>query len=190
MAIIKEAILRNVVWMLDYQGAGMAELSYLEPSAISVYRLQKTFEASKTSYRLLMFLALFYRTARPSGVPLATLRDELFDKHGAPPPGTAELLATRIRQIRTVQNFPGFFKAMGLEDLPSKENLCNFLKETIEKSVALDYSRWTLTQGQALAIRMAKEPGVEVAEGVTVNGRIVESLRSRAMTFFPTKLSE
>jgi hypothetical protein len=184
MSIIKEAILRNVVWMLDHQGAGMAELSYLEPSAISDYRLQKTFETSKPSYRLLMFLALFYRTARPSDVLLTTLRD------GAPPAGTAELLATRIRQMRTVKNFPDFFKAIGLKDLPSKENTYNFMKKTIEKSVALGYSRWTLTQGQALAIRRVKEPDVEVAEGVTLDGRIVGSLSSRAMTFFPTKLSK
>ena len=59
VAVIKETILRNVVWMLDSKGAGMAELSYLEPSAISDYRLIKTFLASRTSYRLLLFLSLF-----------------------------------------------------------------------------------------------------------------------------------
>ncbi|TKA34060.1 hypothetical protein B0A50_00040 [Salinomyces thailandicus] len=48
-AIVKEAVTRNVVWMLDDKGAGMAELSYMEPSAVSDYRLQKTFDASKTS---------------------------------------------------------------------------------------------------------------------------------------------
>jgi hypothetical protein len=41
-AIIKEAVTRNVVWMLDTRGAGMFELSYLEPSEISEYRLRKT----------------------------------------------------------------------------------------------------------------------------------------------------
>ncbi|KAL8901290.1 MAG: hypothetical protein Q9207_005276 [Kuettlingeria erythrocarpa] len=66
-AIIKETILRNVVWMLDSKGAGMAELSYLEPSAVSDYRLIKTFQASRTSYRLLMFLSLFSRSARIPG---------------------------------------------------------------------------------------------------------------------------
>ena len=187
LAIIKEAILRNVVWMLDTKGAGVAELSYLEPSAISDYRLQKTFEASKTSYRLLMFLALFYRTARPPGVPLNTLCDEMFDKHGAPPSGTAERLAKNIRHIRTVGNFPEFFKAMGLKDMPSKENLCTFLKKTIEKSVMLGYSRWALTQGQALAIRRVREPSVEVAEGVGVSVKDEEVLTRREIGFFPGK---
>ena len=63
--IIKETVTSNVVWMLDPRGAGMADLSYLEQSAESDYRLQTTFQASKTLYRLLMFLNLFRRTARP-----------------------------------------------------------------------------------------------------------------------------
>jgi len=32
--VIKEAILRNVVWMLDMKGSGNAELAYLEPCDI------------------------------------------------------------------------------------------------------------------------------------------------------------
>lgn len=141
LAIIKEAILRNVVWMLDPKGKGMAELSYIEPSAVSEYRLQRTFEASKVSYRLLMFLATFYKTARVPGKSLSDIRDEMFDAHGAPPKGTAERMAADIRRIRAVNNFPGLFAAMGLEELPSKENFCAFLKNTIGKSVEMGYSR-------------------------------------------------
>ncbi|KAK1836746.1 SUMO-conjugating enzyme ubc9 [Podospora conica] len=63
--IVTEAITRNVVWMLDGKGAGLLELGYLETDAISQYRLKKTFEGSRTSYRLLMFSELFRRTARP-----------------------------------------------------------------------------------------------------------------------------
>lgn len=59
-ALIKEAITRNVVWMLEpsLKGKGLAELSFMETSPVSDYRLQMTFEASKTSYRLFMFLNL------------------------------------------------------------------------------------------------------------------------------------
>jgi len=64
--IITEAITRNVVWLLDQKGAGMAELGYLESDEVCNYRLKKTFEGSRTSYRLLMFSELFRRTARPS----------------------------------------------------------------------------------------------------------------------------
>ena len=63
-AIIKEAVLRNVVWMLDPTGANMPKLAYLEPSPVSEYRLRRTFEDLKTSYRLLTFSALFYKTSR------------------------------------------------------------------------------------------------------------------------------
>lgn len=132
-----------------------------------------------------MLLSLFYRIARPPGVPLTTLHDEMFDKHGALPAGTAERLTKTIRHIRTVGNFPGFFKAMGLKDIPSKENLCTFLKKTIEKSVTLGYSRWALTQGQALAIRRVREPGVEVAERWGVSMKDEEVLTRREISFFP-----
>ncbi|KAL8882531.1 MAG: hypothetical protein Q9198_000488 [Flavoplaca austrocitrina] len=85
IAIIKETILRNVVWMLDSKGAGMAELSYLEPLAVSEYRFIKTFQASRTSYRLLMFLGLFSRSVRIPGKPLESIRDDMFNTYGGPP---------------------------------------------------------------------------------------------------------
>ncbi|KAM7184603.1 SUMO-conjugating enzyme ubc9 [Rhypophila sp. PSN 637] len=65
-AIVKEAITRNVVWVLDTRGAGMAELAYLETDQVSRYRLKKTYQGSRVSYRILMFSELFRRTARPS----------------------------------------------------------------------------------------------------------------------------
>ncbi|KAH7066985.1 hypothetical protein BKA63DRAFT_537376 [Paraphoma chrysanthemicola] len=89
--VIKEAILRNVVWMLDAKGAGYAELAYLEPTGVSNYRLVKTFAASPTSYRLLMFLKLFSSAARPPKKTLLELRETLFDTHGAPPPGMSSV---------------------------------------------------------------------------------------------------
>ena len=48
MAIVRETVTRNVVWMLDKKGSGMSELAYMESDSISQYRLQKTFEAGKT----------------------------------------------------------------------------------------------------------------------------------------------
>jgi len=185
MAIIKEAILRNVVWMLDCKGAGMAELSYIEPSAVSDYRLQRTFEASKISYRLLMFLALFYRTARIPGKSIADLRDDMFDMHSAPPHGTAETMAQKIRQIRTVNSFPDFFKAMGLtsKTIPEKAQFCAFLKRTVEESVKVGYSCQPITQAKALAIRMVRDPGVEVKEGIPSDA----APPKQGISFFPSK---
>ncbi|KUJ06938.1 uncharacterized protein LY89DRAFT_555345, partial [Mollisia scopiformis] len=83
-SILKEAIVRNVVWMFKNNAP---ELSYMEPSAVSEYRLLTTFRATKTSYRILMFQNLFRRTAVTSPrKSLSQLRDEVFKRHGAPPP--------------------------------------------------------------------------------------------------------
>ncbi len=184
LAIIKEAVLRNVVWMLEPKHGHMPDLSYIEPSAVSDYRLQRTFDnkASKFSYRLLMFLALFYKTARVPGKSLSAIRDEMFDAHGAPPRGTAERLAAEIRQIRTVNSFPDFFRAMGLAETPSKEMFCTFLKNTIGESVRKGYSKEPITQWEALALRRLREPGVEI-----VSGAVEVDPPRWGFSFFPPK---
>ncbi|KAL9133159.1 MAG: hypothetical protein Q9175_005660, partial [Cornicularia normoerica] len=87
----EEAVFRNVIGMLDPTDANMPELAYLEPSAISEYRLRRSFQASKTSYRLLMFLNFFCQTARGRATSLANLCDEIFNAHGAPLRGIANL---------------------------------------------------------------------------------------------------
>ncbi|RDW80985.1 hypothetical protein BP5796_05683 [Coleophoma crateriformis] len=176
-SIIKEAVTRNVVWMLESR----PELSYYEPSAVSPYRLEKTFEASTTSYRLLMFLNLFRRTA--VGSPrksLIQLRDETFQRHGAPPRGSAKGLADAIKTIHSVNNFPDFLRTMGIAP-PTAEWFTGFLRECIKSSMAKGYSRMPITQPQALLLRQAKEPGVEVGQGWVAP--YVGRLEQRA--FFP-----
>lgn len=184
LAIIREAILRNVVWMLDNKGAGMAELSYIEPCAVSEYRLQRTFQASKTSYRLLMFFALFYRAARPPGKSLSAIRDELFEMHGAPPRGAAEKMAAEIRDIRNVNSFPAFFNVMGLEASPNKQSFCTFLKSTIENSAKLGYSVQRISQSQAFAIRKFRDPFAQQTTDVNLN---VPAPQRASISFFPGK---
>lgn len=171
--VIKEAILRNVVWMLDAKGADMAELAYLEPSAISEYRLTKTFEASTTSYRLLMFLKLFSSSARPAGKSLADLREALFDSHGVPPPSVSAAMAQRVREIRDTKGFPGFLRAMAIRDIPSKTKFTAFLRRTITDSVAAGYSVMPLSQSKLYMIRKVRERDVEVAEGVGITDAMI-----------------
>ena len=171
--IIKEAILRNVVWMLDSKGADMAELAYLEPSAISEYRLVKTFEASTTSYRLLMFLKLFSSSARPAGKTLTDLREALFDSHGAPPSGVSAAMAQRIRVIREINGFPGFLRAMGITNIPSKTQFTAFLRRTITDSVNAGYSVMPLSQSKLYIIRKMRERDVEVADGMSITDAMI-----------------
>ena len=183
LAIINEAILRNVVWMLDLKGANMPELSYLEPSAVSEYRVRKTFQASLTSYRLLMFCSLFCKSARSDLIkPLASLRDELFDTHGAPPRGTAEQMAREIRRIKTIDSFPLFLQEMGLKDVPEQSEFTSFLRRMVEESVEVGYSRMPISQGEALALRKSVDPSVEIAEGVLQSETIPGLER---LSFFP-----
>lgn len=177
-SIIKEAITRNVVWMLN----AMPELAYMEPSAISHYRLKHTFEASKTSYRLLMFLNLFRRAAVGSPrKPLKIILDEAFERHGAPPRGSAKKLADSIKYIHTVDNFADFLFCMGIEK-PSGEWFTEFLRKCIKASEEKRYSKMPFSQNHALWLRQEKEPSVEVqpnfpAVPVDMSGR----------SFFPGK---
>ncbi|KAK5945825.1 hypothetical protein PMZ80_003033 [Knufia obscura] len=160
MAIIRETVTRNVVWMLDKRGANMPELSYMEADTISHYRLQKTFDASKTSYRLLMFLNLFRTTIHRGHKTLVQIRDELFDAHGAPPRGTAAKLANDIKKLQEVKNFPEFIKIMGLTPPPASK-FTSFLRDCVEDSMRKGYSVWGLSQARALTVRRQVDPGVE-----------------------------
>lgn len=188
MTIIRETITRNVVWMLDAKGANCADLSYMEGDSVSKYRLQKTFEASKTSYRLLMFLNLFRCTTnRGAGAErksLEIIRDEIFDQHGAPPKGSAARLASEIKQLQNVNTFPDFLTIMGVTNMPTATEFTTFLRQTLEDSVAKGYSVWGMSQEKALELRRAKEPDVKVREDPQAEWR---SRGGRGASFFPNK---
>jgi hypothetical protein len=169
--IIKEAIVRNVVWMLsshNHKGGHHPELAYLEPSLVSSYRLVNTYHSSTTSYRLLMFQDLMRRTvlATYGGKTLRQIQAELFERHGAPPEGAAAQLAAEIRRIQDVKNFPAFFEAMSIRNPPTKERFTDFLRRSIGMSALAGYSKVALGQDEALFLRMQREPSVEVAHGV------------------------
>ncbi|KAI1493615.1 hypothetical protein F5X96DRAFT_676908 [Biscogniauxia mediterranea] len=162
-AIITEAITRNVVWLLDRRGSNMAELSFLEDDAVSAYRLDHTFAGSRTSYRLLMFSELFRRTAWPSSgtaKPLAQVRDELFDRHGAPPRGAAARLAAEVRRLHGVADFPAFMREMGLSTVPTPAAFTAVLRDTVRESMRRGYSKWALPRNKAMALRVQKDPKV------------------------------
>jgi hypothetical protein len=191
-AIIKEAVTRNVVWMLDAKGQNMPELSFLEADAVSDYRLSKTFQASKTSYCLLMFAKLMQRCVASTSFvtdpatgtvlrkPIEQRCKELFDHHGAPPPGAAASLAEQVRKIQRVNDFPNFLSRMGVQTMPKKDEFTKWLRGTLSDSVDKGYSKWALNQQEALVLRKLKEPGVGVPEGIEP----AYTVRPR-YTFFP-----
>ena len=160
MAIMRETVTRNVVWVLDKRGANLPELAYMEASTISNYRLQQTFDASKTSYRLLMFLNLFRRTINRGNRTLGQLREELFDSHGAPPRGAAARLAGNIKALQQVKNFPQFIQIMGLTPPPASQ-FTSFLRKCVQDSMVKGYSVWGISQERALTLRKMKDPDVQ-----------------------------
>ncbi|KAI1651080.1 uncharacterized protein F4817DRAFT_367617 [Daldinia loculata] len=187
-AIIIEAITRNVVWLFDKKGADMPELSYLERDPVSAYRLDQTFRGSRTSYRLLMFSELFRRTARPSHKkPLSQVRDELFDRHGAPPYNAAKELAETVRRLHTINDFPAFLREMGIHKVPDAQTFTDVLRKTVKSSIERGYSTMGIPNNYALLLRVKKEPHVsmtdEEAEWLKVNGNIDGTIMLRS--FFP-----
>ncbi|KAI1803960.1 hypothetical protein F4811DRAFT_307157 [Daldinia bambusicola] len=164
-AIIIEAITRNVVWLLDSKGSNMPELSYLERDPVSAYRLDQTFRGSRTSYRLLMFSELFRRTARPSHTkPLTRVRDELFDRHGAPPRGAAQQLSETVRRLHTINDFPAFLREMGIQKIPDAQTFTHLLRKTVQSSMEKGYSKQGIPTEYALLLRIEKDPQVLISD--------------------------
>ncbi|KAI1750522.1 hypothetical protein F4782DRAFT_247244 [Xylaria castorea] len=188
--IITDAIIRNVVWLLDQKGACMAELSYMERDAVSAYRLDKTFQGSRTSYRLLMFSELFRRTARPSHAKiLIQVQDELFDRYGAPPRNASGRLAVEVRRLHTINDFPSFMKEMGLQDIPTPTNFTKVLRETGIVSMNRRYSKPALNQKEARRIRFAKDPQILLTKPkhAEATRHIDHRLLRRSYSFFPDR---
>ncbi|KAI0521708.1 hypothetical protein F5B22DRAFT_595935 [Xylaria bambusicola] len=191
-AIITEAIVRNVVWLLDRKGAGMDELSYMERDSVSAYRLDKTFQGSRTSYRLLMFSELFRRTARPSHEKsLTQVRDELFNRHGGPPIDAAGHLAAEVRRLHTIDNFPAFMREMGLQQIPTPANFTHVLRNTVHESMARGYSRWAIDQKLAMRLRLQKDPYILLTPAERTPATWLDHKPAggrRGYNFFPNRL--
>jgi ubiquitin-protein ligase len=163
--IVKETITRNVVWMLDGgKGQDRMELAYLEKNPVSNYRLRQTFDASRTSYTLLMFQNTFRQIInRGSGANMKSIkqmREELFDAHGAPPIGTARRLSARVGQLQAISNFPDFLNVMGIQ-MPTASFFTGLLRGCIIDSVKKGYSIWGVSQRTAYAQRKILDPEVQ-----------------------------
>jgi hypothetical protein len=129
-----------------------------------------------------MFLNLFRNAARGNHKPLSQLRDEAFARHGAPPANAASALLEKIKEIHTVDSFPAFLDKMGIAK-PSGAWFTNFLRQCMRDSRSKGYLQMTLTQGQALALRLKREPGVERARGVEPD----ENVNIKGLNFFQGK---
>lgn len=169
--IVREAITRNVDELLRKKPV----MAYMEPDdQVSAYRVRLTFEASITSYRTMMFCELFRAVLEslparslsawhPNAVRtgrLVQIRDALFLHHGGPPPGMAEKIAARLRQVQTYTGFPQFIRHMGLTLPPDVKTFSAFLRSTVNDSMRRGFSRPRFQDkgDMLLAMRKLLEP--------------------------------
>ena len=167
IAIVRETVIRNVVWMLDKRGADMPELCYIEANPTSHYRLQRTFQAARSDYRLLMFLNLFRKTINRGKKTLVQLREELFVSYGVPPLSTPTMLLFGTKRLQQVKDMHAFFDYMGLKP-PSASHSTMFLRNCLGKSMQRRYSVWGISQQQALTLRKDVDPEVQEREVVNI----------------------
>ena len=109
--LLQESFARQVVWMLDpLQGKGHTALALLESESVSEWRLKTSFEASRTSLRLVMFQHAFLsqlpalcgkRLGERS--TLLELKEGLDARYGLPPRDMPGRLVQQIKDIYAVR---------------------------------------------------------------------------------------
>ena len=128
---LQEAVTRNTRWVLDRT----PELQVMETGP-SDYRIETTFNCSKTSLRLIMFQITFLN------VFLETYGAELsrLDKnYGFADKGMPERMVREIKDIYQVQSWPGFFGKVNFGKTLSKAAFSEMLRETVKASARKGY---------------------------------------------------
>lgn len=133
MDFLQECFDRNVMWILDMRSGGHGELAYLESDPISEYRLNTTFEAAKTSLRLLMFQAFFFHyVAKPKGKTRQEILSEYRSSYGFPPAGLAVKLQQACWEIHQVNKWKDFYWRVNVMP-PSQTTLTSILREAVRR---------------------------------------------------------
>ncbi|KAG6849936.1 hypothetical protein H0H93_003465 [Arthromyces matolae] len=149
---LEEAITRNVRWVLSDN----PELEVLENGA-SDYRLYKTFQASRTSLRLIMFqitfLDVFVKTYAGSKVK------HLDENYGFPEPEIPERMVKEINAIYRVATWPGFFQRVQYVGGMSfgNEKMTRLLRDAVQKSAAKGYHRPNAERERVIQSRRSLE---------------------------------
>ena len=110
---------------------------------------------------------------------LQVIREELSNRHGSPPAGTAAALATSIRRIQEVKTFPSFLQNVEVH-VPTAAEFTRFLLRSVQESVEKGYSVWAMLQEGALALHLRDEPDVDIVPGLKPS-----AVRAEQVTFFP-----
>jgi len=131
--LLEECFDRNVRWMLK----GTPSLGHR--GVAQHHRLRETFDATLTSYRLLMFQALFlHEVGRPSGISRDKVLHRYNQQFGLPTSQQRDALFDGCRRIFAVSEWVDFFAALGLT-MPTEAALCARLEEAIDRSWSKGY---------------------------------------------------
>ena len=109
--LLQESLTRHGVWMLDpKQGKGHSALAFLEGEPVSEWRLKTSFEASRTSLRLVMFQHAFLSQLpalcgkrRGERTTVQELKRGLDARYGLPPRDMPGRLVQQIKDIYAVR---------------------------------------------------------------------------------------
>jgi len=147
--IVKETLARNVLWVLKahpviidwYHKTDIEE-------ATERLRLEKTFESSRTSLRLLMFHVYFLNNVAKVGtVPAEEVALEYDIRFGQPTHKMQTELQQAIFKIQKIKTFFGFFKNVRMPP-PSEQYLFALTRECIDASARKRYHKeWLLKNG-------------------------------------------
>ncbi|KAF9565751.1 hypothetical protein CPC08DRAFT_747776 [Agrocybe pediades] len=130
---LEEAITRNVRWAL----AAVPELEVMEVGE-SKFRLSNTFNASKTSFRLMMFQITFLDEFVGT---YASNLSKLDDNYGFVDKELPERMVAEVKKIYKVDNWTEFFRRVRFTQGLSLSNaqFCDMLRATVKRSVAFNY---------------------------------------------------
>ncbi|KDR82906.1 hypothetical protein GALMADRAFT_858233 [Galerina marginata CBS 339.88] len=130
---LQEAITRNVRWVL----AEAPELEVMETGA-NDYRLNQTFNRSKTSLRLIMFQISFLRMFINT---YSSNLSQLDDNYGFADKELPERMVVEIKEIYEVDTWPKFFQRVRYTEGQgfSKATFSEMLRATVQQSAAHKY---------------------------------------------------
>ncbi|EFJ36595.1 hypothetical protein SELMODRAFT_404748 [Selaginella moellendorffii] len=150
-----ESLTRRVLWCLK----DFPHLAYIEPENYpSELRIRQTFQACKTSMKLILFQVNFFNMTRST--------EEFDQRYGFPSEAMTKKLMRLMKDVYKARDWDVYFRIFGLEfDSGWKWQLVRLLKKSIESSEKRGYHVLRYTQSELYELRRAVEPTCPPPQG-------------------------
>jgi stress response protein SCP2/ubiquitin-protein ligase len=150
-AVLTENFDRNVIWVCKQfpelakiaveQGSMTKEQWDKAQKVLDTERLNKSYEASHVSQRLIMFHAYFLsHIARPANTPIDVVTYNYDRYYGKPSWATKKKFQQFIKRVSTVTKWPQFFQCLGLKYF-GDESMIERLKLAVKNSLRKRYHK-------------------------------------------------